>query len=174
MRYQSAWIRTSDITRALESKRETRRSSVTEDASDPSEVDRELRLDPDLARRPPAEVGGRAEIQLGWLGIDQGVELTQGAPVAAPVMGQVGGHDVRPPQQVGDAQQATVDAVLPGVGVLFLGVVVRGDAELRDLGDAVDVQHRLLAGEGPSDRPGHKPRLLRADVLLQRAQLWHS
>src|ERR1700722_6974942 len=135
MRYQSAWIRTSDIARALELKRETRRSSVTEDAGEPSEVYRKLRLDSGLARRPPAEMGGGAEIQLGLRGIDQGVELTQGAPIAAPVMGQVGGHDVRPQQQVGDAQQATVDAVLPGVGVLFLGVVVRGDAELRDLGD---------------------------------------
>src|SRR5271154_7597460 len=45
MRYQSAGIRISGIARALESKRETRRSSVTEDASDPSEVDRELGLD---------------------------------------------------------------------------------------------------------------------------------
>src|ERR1700733_6847473 len=137
MRYQSAWIRTSDIARALELKREIRRTSVTEDTGDTSQVDRDLWLDPELARRPPAEMGGRAEIKLGRRGADQGVELTQGAPVAAPVMGQVGGHDVRPQQQVGDAQKATVDALLPGVGVLFLGVVVRGDAELRDLGDAV-------------------------------------
>src|SRR5271156_2200228 len=53
MRYQSAWIRTSDIARALELKRETRRSSVTEDASDPSEVGRELRLDCPAPPRDP-------------------------------------------------------------------------------------------------------------------------
>src|ERR1700678_3393577 len=113
MRYQSAWIRTSDIAHALELKRETRYYSVTEDASDPSEVDRRLGLDSDLARRPPAEVGGCAEIQLGGRSVDEGVELTQRAPVAGPVVGQVGGHHVGAQQQVCDTQQAAVDAVLP-------------------------------------------------------------
>jgi hypothetical protein len=37
---------------------------------------------------------------------------------------RIGRHHMGPQEQVGDAEQAAVEAVLPGVGVLPLGVVV--------------------------------------------------
>ncbi|SHX76007.1 Uncharacterised protein [Mycobacteroides abscessus subsp. abscessus] len=109
----------------------------------------------------------RAVLDLRGLGIDDGVELAQRAPVAAPVLGQVGRHHVCSQQQVGDAEQATVLAVLPGVGVLALLVVVRRDAELGNFGDPVLMQHRVLAREDQSHGPVQQHRPGAAHVLLQ-------
>ena len=109
----------------------------------------------------------------GSLGFDDCVELAQRTPVAAPVLRQVRRHHMGAQQQVTDAEQTAVETVLPGIGVLALGVVVRRDPELGDLGDAVGVQHRLLARERHPDRPVHQDGLIRADVLLHRPQLRH-
>jgi hypothetical protein len=50
-------------------------------------------------------------------------------------------------EEVGDAEQAAVAAVFPGVAVVEFGGVVRRDAVVRDFGYAVGVQYRVLTGE---------------------------
>ena len=125
------------------------------------------------ARAPQARPRRGAQVDVRRLCIHHGFELAQRTPVTAPVPRQVGRHHMGAQQQIADTQQAAVEAVLPGVGVLLLGGVVRGDPELRHLGDAVGVQHRLLARERQAHRPVHQHRLLGADVLLHRPQLGH-
>src|SRR5690606_38011264 len=72
-----------------------------------------LGLDPDLPGRPQPAAGGAAEVDARRFGVDDRLEPAQRTPVPAPVAGQVGGHHVGAQQQVADAEQPAVDAVLP-------------------------------------------------------------
>ena len=96
-----------------------------------------------------------------------GFEALQGAPLAAPVVLQVGGYFFGVTQAFRNAQRAAEFGGLPRVGVVDGGGAVRGDAPHGSLGHTGVVGVGADAGELQGDLPVQQGGVGGAHILLQ-------
>src|SRR6478672_11372800 len=119
---------------------------------------------------PQSAAGGGAEVEPRGLRVRVPArQALQRAPVAEPVVLEVGRHRGRAHEEFGDAERSPTQVVYHR-RVGLRAEAVGQDPPLGHLGDAVLVAERTLAWERQADQPVEEHGVGRPDDLLQRAQ----